>query len=102
MRLATSGMWETIKKILSKHSGVCIIVEEGRPAYVITKFEDFQDDPGKENSSFAQPQAIIPEQDLLEKINQEIVNWKTKQAETEPEIDLPDEEELTIEKLPVI
>ncbi|KKS65520.1 MAG: hypothetical protein UV67_C0009G0002 [Parcubacteria group bacterium GW2011_GWC1_43_12] len=95
-------MWETIKKILGRHSGTCIIVEEGKPAYVITKFEDFQDDPEKPAASFSQPQGIVPEQDLLEKINQEIVNWKTKQAETEPEIDLPDEDELTIEKLPVV
>jgi hypothetical protein len=95
-------MWETIKKILSRHSGTCIIVEEGKPAYVITKFEDFQDDSSSGAVSFPQPQAAVPEQDLLEKINQEIVNWKTKQAEAEPEIDLPDEEELTIEKLPVI
>lgn len=95
-------MWETIKKILSKNSGTCIIVEEGKPAYVVTKFEDFQDDLAKDNPFSPSSQAMIPEQDLLEKINQEIVNWKTKQAETEPEIDLPDEGELTIEKLPVV
>jgi hypothetical protein len=45
------------------------------------------------------------ESELLEKINQEIIDWKAKQAENSPEVqlaDIQDSDELRIENLPLI
>jgi hypothetical protein len=75
-------LWETIKKVLQKHGGTCIIVEEGKPAYVVTGFSDYED-------FFQEKKTVLPksapggisEQELLEKINQEIANWKSAQTE---------------------
>ena len=96
-------MWDTIKQILSKTNGTCIIVEEGRPVFVVAKFEDFQKMLEIQPSLFPKATGTLAEEGLLEKINQEITNWKTKQAETEPEIDLAaEDEDLKIENLPVV
>ena len=46
----------------------------------------------------------VNESETLEKINQEIVDWKTKQAESAPEVqlsDIQDSDELRIENLPL-
>jgi len=109
-------MWETIKQILSKNSGTCIIIEEGKPAYVITRFEEYQKalelknedkETDKEADVFIKGRSGLDEQELLEKINQEINNWKTKQGEGETEVgvldgDESDEgEDLKIENLPI-
>jgi PHD/YefM family antitoxin component YafN of YafNO toxin-antitoxin module len=96
-------MWETIKQILRKNQGTCIIVEEGKPAYVITKFEDYEklleaQQPSRLRENFS-------EQDLLEKINEEITNWKVKQVENAPELVTQEgeaDEELKIENLPIV
>ena len=96
-------MWDNIKQILSKTGGTCIIVEEGKPAFVVTKFDDFQKTLEIQPSLFQKAPASLGEEGLLEKINQEIMNWKAKQAENEPEIDLAvEDEDLRIENLPVV
>ena len=96
-------MWDTIKQILFKTGGTCIIVEEGKPAFVVTKFDDFQKMLEIQPSLFPKTLNTLNEEGLLEKINQEITNWKTKQTENEPEIDLATEDEdLKIENLPVV
>ena len=106
------GMWETIKQILSKNSGTCIIIEEGKPAYVITRFEEYQKilerkGGDKEIDFIAKGRSGLDEQELLEKINQEINNWKTKQGDSETETSVLDEDEsdegedLKIENLPI-
>ncbi len=78
-------------------------MEEGKPAFVVAKFEDFQKMLEIQPSLFQKTPGTIGEEGLLEKINQEISNWKTKQAETEPEIDLAaEDEDLKIENLPVV
>lgn len=94
-------MWESIKKILKKNSGTCIIVEEGEPAYVVLPFSDYQNllekEPFKKEG--------MSEQDLLEKINQEINDWKSKQSEDAAEIELEDEAgdgDLKVENLPLV
>jgi len=35
-------MWETIKNILHKTGGTCIIVEEGKPSYIVSRFDEYQ------------------------------------------------------------
>jgi hypothetical protein len=95
-------MWETIKQILSKNSRTCIVVEEGKPTYVVTRFDDYQ------KLLDVQPTRRfhegLSEQELLEKINDEINDWKAKQADSNPElpVDEPDEEDLKIENLPIV
>ncbi len=119
-------MWEQIKQILKKNKGTCIIIEEGQPAYVITSFDDYQKSLEDELMvKFAPPrlkEAVGPlrsrplrlgdeasegeasETELLSKINQEIIDWKVKQAENSPEVqlsDIQDSDELRIENLPL-
>lgn len=100
-------MWNQIKQILKKNKGTCIIVEEGQPAYVISPFDDYQQ--GLETEPAGKPVAPkfkdgANESELLEKINQEIVDWKNKQADNAPEVQLADiqeSDELRIEDLPL-
>lgn len=100
-------MWDQIKQILKKNKGTCIIVEEGQPAYVVLPFDDYQkaletEPAGKMAAPKFKENANEPE--LLEKINQEIVDWKNKQAENAPEVQLADiqeSDELRIENLPL-
>lgn len=97
-------MWDTIKQILRKNSGTCIIIEEGKPAYVITRFEDYEK-LLEGQSFFGSRQESSSEQELLEKINQEISNWKAKQPEANPELEIPeedDDQEVRIENLPIV
>ncbi len=91
-------MWETIKNILKKTNGTCIIVEEGKPAFVVSRFEDFS---ASEDKIASRPKESSGDQELLEKINQEITNWKTRQAEDEAEAAVAPEEEIKIESLPL-
>ncbi|KKS26246.1 MAG: hypothetical protein UU87_C0003G0166 [Parcubacteria group bacterium GW2011_GWA2_42_11] len=94
-------MWENIKKILAKTKGTCIIIEDGQPAYVVTPFNDYQQDLDGAGVSKSTNKSSS-EQELLEKINQDIIDWKTKQEVENPEIDLSEAEEageLKIENL---
>ena len=101
-------MWEQIKQILKKNKGTCIIIEEGQPAYVITSFDDYQ--KSLESEPVAKPalprlKEAAGETELLAKINQEITDWKVKQTENAPEVqlsDIQDSDELRIENLPLI
>jgi hypothetical protein len=97
-------MWESIKKVLVKNQGVCIVVEDGRPAFVVARFDDYQqlleEQPALSSVSSGN---TISEQDLLEKINQEITDWKAKQVETSPELEiLTGDEDLKVEDLPLL
>ena len=110
-------MWNTIKQILKKTKGTCIIVEDGQPAYVVATFDEYQKSLGGEPESKTAAQRgdqlygaaphfkeNVNESEALAKINQEIVDWKTKQAESAPEIqlsDIQDSDELRIENLPL-
>lgn len=96
-------MWNEIKQILKKNIGTCIIIEEGRPAFVILPLEDYEKllnerqgipflEKNKEGSG---------EQEILEKINQEITNWKARQTEENPEMALEQDNDLKIENLPL-
>jgi len=104
-------MWETIKNILKKNNGTCIIVEEGKPVYVVTQFDEYEkmlNGQSPNESPMPTPvKKIIAEKEgeMAEKINQEIIDWKAKQAENNPEVnlsDLTENNELKIENLPFI
>jgi hypothetical protein len=95
-------MWETIKKILQKQPGTCIIVEDGKPAFVVTKFSDYENSL-EEREIVAPKFSNISEEQLLEKINQEITNWKVAQQEQQPDAVLAEDtaDEVKIEDLPL-
>ncbi len=96
-------MWETIKQILRKNQGTCIIIEEGKPTYIITKFEDYEELLDERSQGRAREN--YSDQELLEKINEEITNWKIRQPEVAPELEVPEpegEEDLRVENLPIV
>ena len=104
-------MWETIKNILKKNNGTCIIVEDGKPVYVVTQFDEYEkmlNGQSLDETSMPTPvKKIIAEKEveMAEKINQEIIDWKAKQAENNPEVnlsDLTENDELKIENLPFV
>jgi hypothetical protein len=97
-------MWETIKKILQKQPGTCIIVEDGKPAYVVTKFPDYENSlDEREAGATRNLNSNTSEGELMERINQEIANWKAMQQEALPETGLAEtpDEEVKIEDLPL-
>lgn len=100
--------WETIKKILKKNHGTCIIVEDGQPVFVITEFDEYQKDLEEEPAdklSQSRLKESAGETELIEKINQEIVDWKAKQVESSPEmplVDVRDSDEVRVENLPLV
>lgn len=101
-------MWERIKNILAKNNGTCIIVEDGRPAYVVSHFEPFEELVNKQAASGA-PAALKTvtgrDEEIIEKVNQEIADWNVKQAVNGPEVnltDVVDNDELKVENLPFV
>jgi len=109
--------WDTIKQILKKNRGTCIIVEDGKPLYVVAQFADYEklfldetsesEQSDKEIFSPTPVKKIIEEKEveIAEKVNQEIIDWKAKQVENSPEIGLADIVEndgLRIENLPFV
>lgn len=95
-------MWETIKKVLQRQGGTCIIIEDGKPAYVVSSFVDYENLLKEKEPVLQNPITNISEQELLEKINQEIANWKTAQAEQQaPELLETPADEVKIEDLPL-
>ncbi|MDD2730875.1 MAG: hypothetical protein PHW33_01985 [Candidatus Portnoybacteria bacterium] len=96
-------MWETIKQILRKNAGACIIVEDGQPVFVVTTFSSFQKDLGEPKEKFiCQETPVSDEEELLTKINQEITDWKARQSENNPEVTDLEEDDLKIEDLPLV
>ncbi len=95
-------MWETIKKILRRNSGTCIIVENGKPAFVVTTFEAFQEFLGEQEEKKNNEKDVTDEHKILERINQEIIDWKIRQRENNPEIADLENEDLKIEDLPLV
>lgn len=92
-------MWQVIKQILEQNKGTCIIVEEGVPKFVVVDFLDYQKLINKktDNPSFKEEQ-------FVEKANQDIEDWKSKE-EVKENIDLlsseiQSPEDIKIEDLP--
>ena len=95
-------MWEAIKKVLQKQGGICIIVEDGKPSFVVSSFEEYENLLDKDLPKFEKAAPVVFDTRLLEKINQEIENWKAGQAEAQAEAAaVQTEEEVKIEDLPI-
>jgi hypothetical protein len=97
-------MWDTIKKILQKQGGTCIIIEDGKPAYVVSSFEEYENLLDARKPAAAKMTPNVSEQGLLERINQEITDWKAAQSEQESAQELAESvssEEVKIEDLPL-
>jgi len=103
--LISDMLWNTIKQILQKQGGTCILIEEGKPAYVVMDFDSFQESLGDEEPRISVKTAGgMSEQELLEKINQEITNWKAAQTEEQAAKEIEEEvgeEEIKVEDLPL-
>lgn len=88
-------MWKQIKKLLQKVNKVCILIEEGKPSYVILPFQEY------EQLIFRSCQDEEKEKEI-DKINKEINNWKEN---TEPELEINPQvgnsDEIKIEDLPI-
>ena len=89
-------MWNTIKKILQNHRGTCIIVEEGKPAYVVLKFDDYQKFLEERNAP-----VIVPEDKIIPELNEEITSWTDIDAPEKVEEVTQKLEEVKIEDLPL-
>jgi hypothetical protein len=82
-------MWKTIKNILQKDSGKCIIIENEKPMYVVMKMKDYENLLEKDNPS---------ENTEIEKVNQDIAGLRNQNENNLEEI-VP-EEEVSVEDLP--
>ncbi|NQV00540.1 MAG: hypothetical protein HQ537_00205 [Parcubacteria group bacterium] len=71
-------LWKTIKKILQKQGGKCIIIEENEPTYLVMKIDD-----------------------EVEEVNKDINEWKEKE---DKQIEVPetetDNQAVKVEDLP--
>lgn len=75
-------MWNEIKKILQNIGGRCIIIENNKPSYVVSTFEDYQ--------------SLVNNSDKeLEKVNKEI-----SASVSEESADDTEKKEIKIENLP--
>ncbi len=72
----TGDGFEQVKKLMKIIGGKAIIVEDGKPAFVIADVDDYPGFSGAET-------AIGSEAELIEKINKDIAIWKGKQKERE-------------------
>ncbi len=86
-------------------------MEDGKPIYIVTQFDEYEkmlNGQSEAESPMPTPvKKIIAEKEIemAEKINQEIIDWKAKQAENNPEVNLADiteSDELKIENLPFV
>ncbi len=71
-------LWKTIKKILQKQGGKCIIIEENQPTYLVMKIDD-----------------------EVEEINKDINEWREKE---DKQVEVPeteaDNQAVKVEDLP--
>jgi hypothetical protein len=72
----TADGFEQVKKLMKIIGGKAIIVENGKPAFVITDVSEYLDFSGNELVAGS-------ETELIEKINKDITIWKSKQKEKE-------------------
>lgn len=83
-------MWKTIKNLLSKGGGKCIIVENEKPVFVVMSFGEYENLLEKSSQS--------PESAEIEKVNQEISEWQSSENNNLEEIS--PKEEFKVEDLP--
>ena len=72
----TEDGFEQVKRLMKSIGGKAIIVEDGKPAFVIVSADEYL---GLEETKGA----AKSETELIEKINKDITIWKSKQKEKE-------------------
>jgi len=72
----TQDSFEQVKRLMKSIGGKAIIVEDGKPAFVVISVDEF---PGCESDEGC----AKSETELIEKINKDIAIWKSKQKEKE-------------------
>ncbi|PJE59831.1 MAG: hypothetical protein COU85_01545 [Candidatus Portnoybacteria bacterium CG10_big_fil_rev_8_21_14_0_10_44_7] len=103
-------MFTWLAQIIKKNNNTVILVEDGRPAYVVLPFAQYQQMVSEQTGvAVNQPlpdknkdQGDLTEVSLLEKINKDIEIWKAAQKDKETLVDEQptDPNEITIEKIP--
>ncbi|MBI4098986.1 hypothetical protein HY442_00465 [Candidatus Parcubacteria bacterium] len=78
--------WNTLKALLKRWDGRCLIVEDGKPKYVLTTVEEYCG-AGSETAKSSQ----LSDEELRERINRDIEVFKGRQRESEPRVELPEE-----------
>jgi len=84
-------MWKTIKNLLSKGGGKCIIVENEKPVFVVMSFGEYENllEKGGEPSESAE----------IEKVNRDISEWQSGGEDNNLE-EINPKEEFKVEDLP--
>ena len=67
-----------LKNLIKQAGGRYIIVENGRPEYVVTSWKDYK-------KSFSDPKSLelLTEEELIDKINSDISLWRESRQETD-------------------
>jgi len=68
--------FEQVKKLMRIIGGKAVIVEDGKPAFVISNISDYMKVNGEEDP-------VGTETELVDKINRDITVWKGRQREKE-------------------
>ena len=74
----TENSFEQIKRMMKIIGGKAIIVENGKPSFVIINADEYLAFDAIANST-----GVESETELIEKINKDITIWKNKQKERE-------------------
>ena len=85
-------MWKTIKNLLSKGGGKCIIIENEKPAYVVMRVEEYE--------SLLEGDGQLSESAEIEKANQDISAFKAREKEKNILEEMSEKEEIKVEDLP--
>ena len=85
-------MWKTIKNLLSKGGGKCIIIENEKPAYVVMRVEEYE--------SLLEGNSQSSESAEIEKANQDIAAFKAREKEKNILEEMSEKEEIKVEDLP--
>jgi PHD/YefM family antitoxin component YafN of YafNO toxin-antitoxin module len=72
----TEDSFEQVKKLMKIIGGKALIVEDGKPSFVVINVDEYTDFEDIVNSAGS-------ETELIEKINKDITIWKNKQKERE-------------------
>lgn len=89
-------MWSSIKSILKDSKSKCIIVEDGKPAYIVMSFGEYQRLQKEGNGSSAAEENNWNE----EKVNGEIRELQSSEVGSEEFVVPRDASTISIEDLP--
>lgn len=81
----TSGDWKLFKHLVERWGGRCLIVEGGKPRYVLMTVEEY---------FVAPPPAIreiLTDDELIERINRDMEALKARERERTPQVEFPEE-----------